>query len=392
MKRWKSVYYLFIAIDTVLLAVVAIVLAIGGCNSSMPEPPKVVHSTVGNPEVSPQAAKETFVIDLYFSEYPAWSSFGVAAKQGIIDGARGKLGTIEKKWNVDIVLHMPTYEICLSDYGTKGGAVCITNTDIVGIVGSRPSTAIMPTSTSYGADACVAVGVADVDALKKETTYGLSNSVSDYAWFRGLEKLGKNPADYKFQMRDPEQEAQALQIGASKVGMIWNPFTLQTLRKKKDSKILFDSTIIPDEIVDMVVMDNVTLHKPGGDAAAKCICDTYYTVCDNLKTPGKLSDDTYIALGDQFANLSLEDMKLCADMASNPDKTKNITTRFYDTPELGEKVFDRGHMDPILTEVLRWATIRQIIKGGSLFISYRKEDNQFFTTLTFDSTYMRSCR
>src|SRR5436305_1048695 len=41
---------------------------------------------------------------LAWSEYPSWSVFGVAHAEKLIDGAPGKQGPIEKKWNVDIVL------------------------------------------------------------------------------------------------------------------------------------------------------------------------------------------------------------------------------------------------------------------------------------------------
>lgn len=372
------------------------------------EPPAVSDGSVpGDPRPGVQDAKqvkafagaEPFHIVLFASEYPSWSAFGVAGKYGLINNAKGQLGAVEKKWNVDIELKMITYETCLTNYGSSGGAICITNCDIVGLVSGRPSTAIMPTSTSFGADACIGTGdVTTLEALRKETTYGLANSVSDYAFFRGLEKLGKNPADYRFQNRDPEQAAQALQTGASKVGMVWNPYTIQTLKNKKDAKIIFNSTIVPGEIVDMVVMDNATLQQPGGDAAAKCICDTFYRVCDFLKSTNKTtSDDTYATLSDQFVpatkgnqSFGAEDMKLCVDMASNPDETKKITTRFYDTPELGTKVFGSANMEPILAHVLRWAKVRQLIKKD-LTISY-PDTPLPQAGLTFDTKYMQEAR
>ncbi len=52
----------------------------------------------------------TCVLTLAWSEYPSWSVFGVADKEGILDGKEGAQGTIEKKWNVDIVLNYAEYE------------------------------------------------------------------------------------------------------------------------------------------------------------------------------------------------------------------------------------------------------------------------------------------
>jgi hypothetical protein len=251
----------------------------------------------------------------------------------------------------------------------------------------------MPTSTSFGADACVVVGIPDVDALRRVVTYGLAQSVSDYCFYRCLEKLGKNPNDYKFQNRDPEQAAQSLVTGSSQAAQLWNPFTLQTVRTRKDAKVLLSSTMIPDEVVDMVLMDNKTLHAPGGDRAAKAICETFYSVCDKLKAQGRVSDDTYVALGDQFSNLPLPDMMLCADMGSHPDASKTITTRFYDTPELGQQVFRKRHMDPILAHVIRWAKVRQIIQETPL-VQYADAPSNLTVvpSLTFDGQYMATAR
>src|SRR6185503_5388693 len=54
---------------------------------------------------------------LAWSEYPSWSVFGVANELKLIDAAEGKLGPIEKKWNVDIVLKEAEYDPCLTMYG-----------------------------------------------------------------------------------------------------------------------------------------------------------------------------------------------------------------------------------------------------------------------------------
>jgi hypothetical protein len=50
---------------------------------------------------------------LAWSEYPSWSVFGVAHTQKLIDGAPGKQGPIESKWNVDIVLKEAEYDPAL---------------------------------------------------------------------------------------------------------------------------------------------------------------------------------------------------------------------------------------------------------------------------------------
>ncbi len=122
---------------------------------------------------------------LAWSEYPSWSIFDVASEQGLIDGTQGKQGELEKKWKIDIVLKAADYDQCIGFYGSnQADAVCITNMDILGPADGRPSVAILPTSTSVGADACISVSASNLDELKGKKTLGLERSVSQYAFER----------------------------------------------------------------------------------------------------------------------------------------------------------------------------------------------------------------
>src|SRR5262249_41526708 len=145
------------------------------------------------------------------------------------------------------------YDPCITAYSNGNcDAVCITNMDALNPALGRKSVAVMPTSTSVGADACIVdkTVIPNVDELKKHTTYGLEKSVSQYVFIRGLEELKKNPDDYKFSNMDPAAAATALQV--AKAGkkensiMVWNPYTLETLNKNPNALKLFDSSNIPE--------------------------------------------------------------------------------------------------------------------------------------------------
>jgi ABC-type nitrate/sulfonate/bicarbonate transport system substrate-binding protein len=265
------------------------------------------------------------------SEYPSWSAFMTAEKAGFVNGKAGEMGTVEEKYNVDIVLDVNDYDTCLQKYGAGTvDAVCITNTDILPIAESRKSTAICPTSTSDGADAVITVGVDDLEGLKAVTTYGLAKSVSQFCFVAALKAKGQNPADFKFENLDPEAAATKMQTGSPDVKAIcvWNPFKMQTLRKTKGSKNVLDSTAIPEQIIDMVVMANESLEKPGGDRAAQAICAVFYAINEKLADQ-ETRDATTTALGEDFSNLNLEDMRLCL-----------TETSFYSTPQDGTKLFE----------------------------------------------------
>src|SRR6185369_6655903 len=211
-----------------------------------------------------RAAAPSF--SLAWSEYPSWSVFGVAHAEKLIDGAPGKQGPIEKKWNVDIVLKEAEYDPCLTMYGAaQCDAVCITTLDALNPSLTRPSTVILPTSTSFGADALIVPNsIKDVKQLRGKKIHGLAKSVSEYCFNRNLELLGEKEADYKFSNMDPGAAAVAMQQKQKEIEaiVVWNPFVLETLGKRRDVKVLFDSTTIPNEIIDCVAVAQSSLDKP----------------------------------------------------------------------------------------------------------------------------------
>ncbi|MBM3238373.1 hypothetical protein FJZ31_18940 [Candidatus Poribacteria bacterium] len=288
---------------------------------------------------------------LAWSEYPSWSTFGVANELKMIDGQKGKLGPIEEKWKVDIILKEADYDSCIAMYGSLGAdAVCITNMDALRPSLTRQSVAVLPTSTSYGADACIVVGINNVKELRGVKVYGLSKSVSEYCFVRNLEQLGEKESDHKFTNMDPAAAALAMQqqqTGFNAI-MVWNPFVLETLNKRKDAKVLFDSTTIPNEIIDMVVIAQESLDKPGGNQFACAVIDTFYAINRRLEDP-KTADDTLIALGEKFSHLDLQSMRKVVRQ-----------TLFYKTPKDALKLFTGEELPEIMKLVIEFCVSHDI--------------------------------
>ena len=248
---------------------------------------------------------------LAWSEYPSWSVFGVADEMELINGDEGAMSELEKKYNVDIVLKEAGYDSCLNMFTTGNcDAVCITNMDALIVSPGRDGVAVLPTSTSNGADACVVAGINSIEDLKGVETFGLKGTVSEYAFVRGLQEMGQDPADFTFTNQDPAAAAVAMaqKQETHKAIMVWNPFVLQTLNDRPDSKVLFDSSKIPGEIVDMVVVGRDVLAKEGGKNFARAIIDAFYQMNVELAKP-ESGDEVLVELGKKFSNLGLEDMK-----------------------------------------------------------------------------------
>lgn len=315
---------------------------------------------------------------LAWSEYPSWSVFGVAQDKKLIDGAEGKLGPIEKKWGVDIVLKEAGYDSCLNMYSAKNcDAVCITNMDVLSPALSLKSVAILPTSTSAGADACIVVGIDSVQALRGHKVYGLENSVSEYCFSRNLELSGEKESDHQFTNMDPAAAAVAMQTKSQehKAIMVWNPFVLQTLADRKDARVLFDSSTIPGEIIDMVVMSEASLDKPGGKEFALAVIDTYYEM-NKLLADKDTGADTLVALGEKFSRLGLDDMKKAVEQ-----------TRFYKSPDEALALFTGEQLKDTMKTVVGFCVSHQIVPGEPK-IGYGNKQATPAVDLRFDPSYI----
>ena len=320
------------------------------------------------------------VFSLAWSEYPSWSAFGVAHEVGLINGKRGELGQIEKKWGVDIELKEAEYDPCLVMYGaSQCDAVCITNMDVLNPSLSRKSVAILPTSTSNGADALIVTeGIAGVADLKGKKVYGLAKTVSEYCFARNLEILGENEADYSFTNMDPGAAALAMQQkqGGYDAIVVWNPFVLETLNKRADTKVLFDSTSIPGEIIDMVVVAQDSLAKPKGKEFACAIAETFYELSKRIEAPAT-RDDTLVALGQKFSNLDLESMKKVVEQ-----------TQFYKTPAEGLALLKGDKLPGIMEKVVAFCVTHDIVPEKPK-VGYGAASDAM---LRFDPTYIEAVK
>jgi NitT/TauT family transport system substrate-binding protein len=325
-------------------------------------------------------SKEAPSFSLAWSEYPSWSAFGVAHEVGIINGKKGALGPVELKWGVDIELKEAEYDPCLQMYGSaQCDAVCITNMDVLNPSLSRASVAVLPTSTSFGADACIVTDdVAGVQALKGKKAYGLAKTVSEYCFVRNLELLGEKERDYSFTNMDPGAAALAMQQkqpGFEAI-VVWNPFVLETLNKRSDTKVLFDSTKIPGEIIDMVVVSQEALSQPGGEAFACAVIDAFYRLNERLEDP-KTRDDTLVALGDKFSNLGLASMKKVVQQ-----------TKFYKTADEGDSLLTGPELPEIMKKVVAFCASHDIVPREPV-IGFGDAAAAKDVMLRFDPSYIR---
>lgn len=301
----------------------------------------------------PQEQYPAFTLE--WSEYPSWSALDVAGTTGLFNPEQGApYSEIETKYQVDIVLKRRDYLQSLKEYASGlTDAVCVTNIDCLNLVKGRPSTTVLPTSTSFGADGIIVSSeIKSIDDLKGHTTYGAEDSVSEFVWYRGLENAGKDPKEYEFKHMEPDAAAIAMQNGSKDVQSIavWEPFRLQTLRTNESSKLLFDSSNIKLEVVDMVLVGNDVLKREGGERFAEAVCASFYEICRLMETEQK--EKIVVGIGKKFCNLNYEDMQIVLQKCV-----------FFSSKESGSDLFnDKGWHEKMINVIVPNAVNVGIIK------------------------------
>jgi NitT/TauT family transport system substrate-binding protein len=324
---------------TLLLICVAAILIV---------PALVVVTSCSNDKGVGKENKPLPTFTLANSIYTSWNAFFAACDTKVdgrllVDARKDHVGLLEEKWGVKMDIQNLDYSKTIENYGAgQCDAICITNMDAVAPALSRKSVCILPNSTSFGADAMVAdAKITDVDQLKTAKVHLLEKSVSEYVFDGCLRQLGKNPQDFKFVSTDPETSAPAM-VQRDKdydAAMLWNPQLRAVLNARKDCHVLFDSKMLPGNIIDSVVMGQDSMDKPGGKEAACLIIDIYYTMCRRLADPAT-REETKLALGKEFGNL---------DAAAMNDLVRQ--TRFFATPKQGMALFTGGVIFPWAADV-----------------------------------------
>lgn len=338
---------------------------------------------IGAAVAAPAVAADKPSFSLAWSEYPSWSAFGVAHEVRLIDGAEGQTGPIEDKYGIDIVLKEADYESCLVMYGSRAcDAVCITNMDVLNPALSRSSAAVLPTSTSHGADALIVDSqISDIKQLRGKKVYGLAKTVSEYCFARNLELAGEKESDYQFTNMDPAAAALAMQQKRDgyEAIVVWNPFVLDTLNKRKDARVLFDSTSIPGEIIDMVVVGDDVLSKPGGEAFATAVADTFYALNRRLNA-SETRDDTLLALGEKFSNLDLQSMRKVVQQ-----------TKFYATPDEARALLTGDDLKKTMVKVVEFCVSHDIVPRKPT-VGYGSRSDAPDVALRFDPAYISAVK
>ena len=217
-----------------------------------------------------------------WSHYTGWEPWGYAQQAGILDKWAKKYGI-----QVELVLINDYVESINLYTSGKFDACAMTNMDALTIpaVGGVDSTALIVGDFSSGNDGIVMKNGNSVKALKGRSVKLVEFTVSHYMLARALEMNGMSERDVKIVNTSDADIAAVFASDPQGAAVTWNP-PLQQARNAKGAALVFDSSKIPGEIIDLMV---VRTNAP--DSLKKALTGAWYEVLQLMNAPDKSGTD-----------------------------------------------------------------------------------------------------
>ncbi|MEN8831772.1 putative urea ABC transporter substrate-binding protein [Pacificibacter sp.] len=223
---------------------------------------------------APLAAEEKTDFKLAWSIYVGWMPWGYLEDSGIMNKWADKYGI-----TVDIV-QINDYVESINQY-TAGAfdGVSATNMDTLSIPsgGGVDTTALIIGDYSNGNDAVILKGEGGLADLKGKPVNLVELSVSHYLLARGLETVGLEEADLDAVINTSDADMIAAYATSDVEAVVtWNPLVSEITGSNPDANVLFDSSMFPGEILDLMVVNTETLAD--NPAFGKAVAGAWYEV------------------------------------------------------------------------------------------------------------------
>ncbi|WP_203142616.1 putative urea ABC transporter substrate-binding protein [Marinobacter mangrovi] len=256
-------------------------------------------------------AKDTF--NVCWSIYVGWMPWGYAEDSGIIDKWADKYG-------IDInVVQINDYIESINQY-TAGqyDACAMTNMDALTIpaAGGVDSTALIVGDFSNGNDGIVLKGKDKLEDIRGQKVNLVELSVSHYMLARALETVGMTERDLTVVNTSDADMVSAYTSDDVTAVATWNPL-LSEIKTMPDSHLVFDSSKIPGEIIDLMVVNTDVLKD--NPKLGKALTGAWYEIMGKMQG----DSDEAIKIRKALADASGTDL-------TGYDSQLDSTRMFYD--------------------------------------------------------------
>jgi len=313
-----------------------------------------------------------------WSIYVGWMPWGYGAEQKIID-------KWAKKYGIEIeVVQINDYIESINQYtaGQFDGCV-MTNMDALTIpaAGGVDSTALIVGDFSNGNDGVVLKGAKSLKDIKGQQVNLVELSVSHYLLARGLETVGLKESDVKV-VNTSDADMVAV-YGTKDVTAVttWNPLLSEILTQPGSTKV-FDSSQIPGEIMDLMVVNTETLKK--NPALGKALVGAWYEIMGVMSASDKAATTAKTAMA----------------VASGTDlagfETQLASTKMFYTPQSALDLVKSDELLKTMQKVAEFSFDHGLLGEGAPDANYIGVEgpkgvygDKKNVKLRFDTTYMQ---
>ena len=232
--------------------------------------------------VSVQARADVPTFTVGWSVYAGWNPYFYMQKSGILKKWADKYGIAIKVQRFD-------YAASLDAFVAKNIDACtMTNMEAFDLPAAAgvDSTAIIVGDYSNGNDAIIVRNGLTFDKLPGQKIMLVQKTVSEYLLERGMVLNGQQANLGKLKLintSDSDIVAAFMNNASNPVVVTWKPLVSQILADKSVHSI-FDSSKIPGEILDLLVVRTDVLNRPDGSGQkfAKAVSGAWYETVAQL--------------------------------------------------------------------------------------------------------------
>ncbi len=280
---------------------------------------------------STAARADTPTFTVGWSVYAGWNPYFYMQKSGILKKWADKYGIVIKMQRFD-------YAASLDSFVAKNIDACtMTNMEALDMPAAAgiDSTAIIIGDYSNGNDAVLVRNDLSFATLSAKPVMLVQKTVSEYLLERGMVLNGQQSQLSKLHLintSDSDIVAAFLNNKSNQAVVTWKPLVSQ-IAADKSVRSIFDSSKIPGEILDLLVVRTEVLNSADGQKFAKAVTGAWYETIQQvassqaaaLKYSAAASGDSVDSYKEQLKTTSLfVTPKSAADFTGGPDLQKKM--------------------------------------------------------------------
>lgn len=238
------------------------------------------------------AAAEREDFKVCWSIYVGWIPWEYGNAQGIVDKWADKYGI-----NIDVV-QINDYIESINQYtaGQYDGCT-MTNMDALTIpaAGGVDTTALIVGDFSDGNDGIILKDKTKLADIKGQDVNLVELSVSHYLLARALETVDMSERDVTVVNTSDADLVAAYQTDDVSAVVTWNPL-LSAIAEQPSAHLVFDSSQIPGEIIDLMVVNTDTLKA--NPKFGKALAGAWYEITSHMADDGETGKQARAAMGE----------------------------------------------------------------------------------------------